>query len=186
MTDLRYHRHYAVVLGEDHQETMRKDTEYQGSWMRRGGVGAFMMLARKWDRIEGLLGPHHLNIMSAIQADYDSDRVQGSDGTVIAEVRDLRRYLLNVEAYAIQQGWVELPTGRGMGGAWSDMYSELRAALKEELGVEVVYDETGMHLQRGPTPAQEAMARDRAATAPRPPVSEAPGSPLATLPGRKE
>lgn len=33
-------------------KTMDKDAEYGGSWLKRGGVGAFMNLARKWDRIE--------------------------------------------------------------------------------------------------------------------------------------
>ena len=28
------------------------EESYGDSWKRRGGVGAFMMLARKWDRIE--------------------------------------------------------------------------------------------------------------------------------------
>ena len=30
----------------------KKEQHYAGSWQKRGGPGAFMMLARKWDRIE--------------------------------------------------------------------------------------------------------------------------------------
>ena len=28
------------------------EKSYGDSWKKRGGIGAFMMLARKWDRIE--------------------------------------------------------------------------------------------------------------------------------------
>lgn len=29
-----------------------KETQYKGSWKRRGGTGAYENLCRKWDRIE--------------------------------------------------------------------------------------------------------------------------------------
>lgn len=34
------------------EHTNDKDREYASSWRRRGGIGAFMIIARKWDRIE--------------------------------------------------------------------------------------------------------------------------------------
>lgn len=67
-----------------------KDKEYGSSWKKRGGVGAFMMLARKWDRIE--------NFAAAAQYDVIGAAVKESreDG-VLDDIADLRRYLLLVE-----------------------------------------------------------------------------------------
>ena len=40
------------VANADVKTLEEKGRTYGDSWKRRGGVGAFMMLARKWDRIE--------------------------------------------------------------------------------------------------------------------------------------
>ena len=40
------------VAQNDLEALKRAETSYGDSWRRRGGVGAFMMLARKFDRIE--------------------------------------------------------------------------------------------------------------------------------------
>lgn len=72
---------------------MKKEQTYKGSWKKRGGVGAFMMAARKWDRLENILSDPFFN--------YDifkSDDVSGADGTVLSEIRDLRCYLLLIES----------------------------------------------------------------------------------------
>lgn len=81
------------------------ERNYGSSWKKRGGVGAFMMLSRKWDRIENALRPmdddetranlkaHQVapwDIFGAIAADT---RPEG----IIDDIRDLRRYLLLVE-----------------------------------------------------------------------------------------
>jgi hypothetical protein len=63
---------------------------YGDSWKRRGGVGAFMMLARKWDRLENRVANHHHDVFEAIRLDT---RREGA----IDDVRDLRRYLMLVE-----------------------------------------------------------------------------------------
>jgi hypothetical protein len=78
-----------------------KERTYKSSWKKRGGVGAFMMLARKWDRLESMLHDNNppYDIFAAIAADGS-----GVDGTVLAEVRDLRRYLLLVESEMAAQG----------------------------------------------------------------------------------
>jgi hypothetical protein len=67
-----------------------------------------MMLARKWDRLENMLAENDLgyDIFRAIALERN---MQGSDGTVLAEVRDLRRYLLLVEAEMVARGAVEAP-----------------------------------------------------------------------------
>ena len=85
---------------------------YGNSWKKRGGVGSFMQLARKWDRLEvrmaripvlaedsgleftdGLLSGDRFDIFQHLIAD---DRAEG----VIDDIRDLRRYLLLMEAEA--------------------------------------------------------------------------------------
>lgn len=80
---------------------------YGDSWKSRGGVGAFMMLARKWDRLETILkkAPHQYDVLKEIVA----ERSQGGEGCLDA-VRDLRRYLLLVEAEAATL--VKLPVQR--------------------------------------------------------------------------
>jgi hypothetical protein len=65
---------------------------YGDSWKKRGGIGAFMMLARKWDRLEhSLEKKNHYDIFKAIEMDR---RAEG----IIDDIRDLRRYLVLVEA----------------------------------------------------------------------------------------
>lgn len=86
-----------------------KEKTYRGSWKKRGGVGAFMMLARKWDRLEEMLrerciyAPADARKTTHECSPYDvfafiAAQPSGNDGTVLAEIRDLRRYLLLVEA----------------------------------------------------------------------------------------
>lgn len=64
---------------------------YGDSWKNRGGVGAFMMLARKWDRIEKQVSEKDWDVFEAI---IDDIREEG----IIDDIRDLRRYLLLVES----------------------------------------------------------------------------------------
>lgn len=95
-----------AVASEDVAHLREKERTYGGSWKKRGGVGAFMMLARKWDRIENLLGYKdgtQYNIFAAIEANP-----HGGDSTVLAEIRDLRRYLLLVEAEMVARGVVSV------------------------------------------------------------------------------
>ena len=66
------------------------ETSYGDSWKRRGGVGAFMMLARKFDRIEHQSEKHGWDVFEAGQI------FQGEAG-LLDDIRDLRRYLLLVE-----------------------------------------------------------------------------------------
>ena len=41
-----------VIAQNDVDKLETAEKSYGTSWRQRGGVGAFMMLARKWDRIE--------------------------------------------------------------------------------------------------------------------------------------
>lgn len=81
-----------------------KGRTYGDSWRKRGGVGAFMMLSRKWDRIENI----------ALGAGYDIF-VSGFENTgdILDDIADLRRYLLLVEAHIcyLQKGDTEEEEG---------------------------------------------------------------------------
>ena len=69
---------------------------YGDSWRSRGGVGAFMMLARKWDRIENQVSKDGYDIFKTI---YDDP----SNSGILDDIRDLRRYLLLVEGYVTNE-----------------------------------------------------------------------------------
>jgi len=67
------------------------EKSYGNSWEKRGGVGAFMMLARKWDRIENQVRTSNYDVFEAI---YDDPSPEG----ILDDIGDLRRYLFLVEA----------------------------------------------------------------------------------------
>ena len=79
------------VMDMDIEFIKRKEHEYKGSWKKRGGVGAFMMLARKWDRIEPQTEKYDGDLALAIKNDQ---RTEG----ILDDIRDLRCYLMLVEA----------------------------------------------------------------------------------------
>ena len=79
------------VALEDVAKLEEAEKSYGGSWKKRGGIGAFMMLARKWDRLENQVKGKNWDIFRVAEEDT---RVEG----VIDDIRDLRRYLLLVEA----------------------------------------------------------------------------------------
>lgn len=73
-----------TISGIDVATLLEKAEYYGDSWAKRGGIGAFMVIARKWDRIENM----------AKEASYD---VFNCRGDVREEIADLRRYLLLLE-----------------------------------------------------------------------------------------
>lgn len=101
----------ASVASQDVREVWAKDQSYGQSWKRRGGIGAFMMLARKWDRLEQFVLKVGYDVFQSITNTGGS----GADGTTIAEIRDLRRYLLLVEAEMIARGAVPEPARYELG-----------------------------------------------------------------------
>jgi len=78
------------IAQNDLEALKRAEDSYGDSWKRRGGVGAFMMLARKFDRIEHQSEKHGWDIFEAGEA------FKGEAG-LLDDIRDLRRYLLLVE-----------------------------------------------------------------------------------------
>jgi hypothetical protein len=94
-----------AIAAEDVAGLKKAQQSYGDSWKKRGGVGAFMMLARKWDRIELQvakgLAPITTGDWQDPVAKYDvfghivrDTRAEG----LIDDIRDLRRYLMLVEA----------------------------------------------------------------------------------------
>ena len=79
---------------KDVSSLMEAQKSYGDSWRSRGGVGAFMMLARKWDRIENQTEKFKYDIFDTILNDHS---VEG----ILDDIKDLRCYLLLVEAYVI-------------------------------------------------------------------------------------
>src|SRR5215469_7396481 len=98
--DMNHLRYLQEIANKDVEDIKRKESTYQGSWKKRGGIGAFMMLARKWDRLENMSRNCGYDIFSAIMmaSAQLNEPISGQDGTALAEVRDLRCYLLLVEA----------------------------------------------------------------------------------------
>jgi len=94
------------------------ELHYGSSWKRRGGIGAFMMLARKWDRIENALRPHEMDQCTANMSNAENpvapwDVFAGvaadpRDEGLIDDIRDLRRYLMLVEAELVARGVVNV------------------------------------------------------------------------------
>lgn len=82
----------------DVAELIVKDRDYGSSWRRRGGVGAFMMLARKWDRLENQCKKHGWDIFAA--GVVQEGVVVDPDG-ILDDIADLRRYLLLVEEHIL-------------------------------------------------------------------------------------
>jgi len=80
-----------VVAQEDVDKLKAAEKNYGDSWKKRGGVGAFMMLARKWDRIEKQCELCNWDVFTALVTD---PRPEG----ILDDIQDLRRYLMLVEA----------------------------------------------------------------------------------------
>jgi hypothetical protein len=73
------------------------EKSYGDSWRKRGGVGAFMMLARKWDRIELQVEAQNYDVFKAYAVDKRSEGL-------LDDIQDLRRYLLLVEEHITEGG----------------------------------------------------------------------------------
>ena len=83
------------IARNDVQELKAAEKSYGVSWRKRGGMGAFMMLARKWDRIENQVKPENYDIFSS----YEKDKRQEG---LLDDIQALRRYLLLVEEHITQ------------------------------------------------------------------------------------
>lgn len=96
---------YDVILQlakEDAKVLAERDSSYGSSWEKRGGVGAYMMMVRKSDRIETQVEKHAWDVFAAIRSNPAPDGV-------IDDLRDLRRYLFLVEAKLTVEGTLKKP-----------------------------------------------------------------------------
>ena len=75
----------------DSEQLIRKDAEYGGSWCKRGGIGAFMMMARKWDRVVTQVERCDGDILRAL----DDKRDEG----ILDDFGDLRRYVILIVSW---------------------------------------------------------------------------------------
>lgn len=87
------------IAAEDVTGLKKAQQSYGDSWKRRGGVGAFMMLARKWDRLEVAMttkyaGEENVPPYDIFTRTENDKRAEG----LIDDIRDLRRYFLLVES----------------------------------------------------------------------------------------
>jgi hypothetical protein len=98
-----------AVAMNDVNNVNERDASYGSSWKRRGGVGAFMMMARKWDRIENIMKETTERAGIGHAAAYDVfQHLDLNAGGVLDDFRDLRRYLLLIEAELLQRGVLKL------------------------------------------------------------------------------
>lgn len=88
------------LLTSDISTTLvEKERTYQGSWKKRGGVGAFMMLARKWDRLENICEDYGYDVFAAlgkIEGVSETNKILGAADLTRDQVVDLIAYLLLV------------------------------------------------------------------------------------------
>ena len=91
-----YMQHLDSISTGDVASLHEARKSYGDSWKKRGGTNAFFMLCRKWDRLDLQVEKHHYDIFAAAVADT---RVEG----IIDDIRDLRRYLILVEAEIIER-----------------------------------------------------------------------------------
>ena len=123
-----YQKKLWTVAVNDVNFLMYKDATYKGSWKRGGGRSAYFMLRRKIDRLLEMMklpappegwpttaAVNAVTVSRLLEMSRSEDifaqirtRPGGEDGTVLAEVRDLRRYLLLCEAEMVAAGVVEV------------------------------------------------------------------------------
>jgi len=89
-----------VIAQEDADGLLKAHESYGDSWKKRGGVGAYMVMIRKFDRMERAVEKAGWDIFKAVEAD---PRVEG----LVDDIRDARRYLLLIESTLREQGLVE-------------------------------------------------------------------------------
>ena len=93
------------LIEDDATGLEKSEITYGNSWKKRGGMGAFMMLARKWDRIENVCETCNYDIFAGIKKDP-------SPTGIIDDIRDLRAYLLLVESEMEKNSVIEPKTKR--------------------------------------------------------------------------
>lgn len=89
-----------------------KDAQYGSSWRKRGGVGAFMVMARKWDRIENACASEkgdktEWNIFHCIEDDKRSE-------SIVDDIVDHIGYYMVILEYMAELGHITSICGKDM------------------------------------------------------------------------
>lgn len=102
--DTKHLAHIKTICLEDGEGLHAGEKQYKGSWKRRGGIGAYMMLCRKWDRLENQI---ESTANEATKYDiFDHIAKDKRPEGIIDDIRDLRRYFVLVEAEMRARGSV--------------------------------------------------------------------------------
>lgn len=143
-----YRDYLPVVANEDARFLLEKDKSYNGSWKRSGGRNAWFMCKRMIDRLVTMMAPpvppsgwpnsvevttENTNTLKRMVTAEDiflqvEARPGGEDGSVLAVIRDLRRYLMLVEADVMARGIIQYPGASAI--LEPDFYSEMAEKWK--------------------------------------------------------
>lgn len=101
----KFESRLAALALLDAQGLIRARESYGESWCKRGGVGAFMMLARKWDRLEEMLSKAEdkYDVLETVRKEVASPGPSSGE-QLLDTIRDLRRYLMLVEEKLLEDG----------------------------------------------------------------------------------
>jgi hypothetical protein len=86
-----YLNYLADLATDDVQKLQEAQKNYGDSWKKRGGVGAYMVMVRKFDRLDNYMPSFDYDIFKALETD-------SRDESVLDDIHDARRYLLLIEA----------------------------------------------------------------------------------------
>lgn len=119
------------IAGNDVIVLLEKEKTYGDSWKKRGGIGAFMMLARKWDRIENQCAYNGFDIFQCNPSEKDG---------LLDDISDLRRYLLLVESEILTNNLGKIETIPFQHDAkYPDDYQEQLAAKMEKMREDAMF-----------------------------------------------
>ena len=107
-------KHIEPIAKEDAAGLLKAHQSYGDSWKKRGGIGAYMVMIRKFDRMERQVEKYGYDVVKAVQAD------QRSEG-LIDDIRDARRYLMLIESWLREMGLVKAGDHRDNVPDMSDM-----------------------------------------------------------------
>jgi hypothetical protein len=137
MSDMEHMKHIDNVAADDCAMLRYKESTYKASWKAAGGRSAWFMARRNMDRLINMLAqperPEHFRVSIAdtpafTDKDYSflmksyvaedifakiEEKPGGEDGTVLACLRDLRRYFTLIEAEMVARGVVSREIVKG-------------------------------------------------------------------------
>ena len=153
--DMKHMKFLEAVTRADVTVLRQKEATYKGSWKRAGGRSAWFMFRRNMDRLIEMLKPperpagfvlkdldgvvFNHDDMQYLKKSYMAEDIfeqieinpSGDDSTVLACLRDLRRYAILVEAEMMSRGVV--PSGGGESARFVEEQQQAREMVVEEI-----------------------------------------------------